>query len=63
MEIENIRIKRIKSLIRTNSFNPDDVFEVHRVEPNGNVYFFDKLGRACKLTPKEYLVIEVVKGE
>ena len=63
MQTDNIQIKRIKSIIKTNSFNRDDVFQVHRVEPNGRVYFFNKNGVECNLTPKDYMIIEVVKGE
>lgn len=63
MPIDNIRIKKIKSIIKTNSFNKDDVFDVHRIEPNGNVYFFDKEKKECRLTPNEYMVIKVVKEE
>jgi hypothetical protein len=55
MQMDELRIKRIKPL------GKQDVFNVHRVETNGNVYFFDNLGVECMLSSKEYIVVEVIR--
>lgn len=55
--MDELRIKRIKPLYN------EEVFHVHRVEPNGNVYFFDKIGVERMLSSKEYIVVEVIKHD
>ena len=59
--MERIRIKKIKSLIRTPSFNPHDVFLVIEEDRDGVVYFYDVLKRVCSLRPGEYTIVQIEK--